>query len=66
MPNGSLTAGTATKMPEIPTPEVGQVLTLHFAPYGGIENVHGDRYFSGGTYIEVEIKAVRKAKVVLE
>lgn len=64
MPTGaSLNAQTPEKKP---TPEVGQTFTLAFNPWSGLCEVYGDNYQKGATYVEVEVKAVKTAKINLE
>ena len=46
-------------------PEIGAKLLLQWNPYGSMYKVEGDPQVPG-TYIEVEITAVKTAKLLLE
>lgn len=76
-PSNSSVLGQATsglgqlnnQMPVAEIPEVGSLLLFAVYPYGGISLVadeQGMSYPIGTKYIEVEVKAERKIRVVVE
>ena len=54
-------------IPKVELPKVGDTLTLFFNNYNGIFLVkEGQPVTSGVEYVEVEVKAIKKAKVSFE
>lgn len=57
----------AKAIPQRELPKVGDTMILHFQPYGGIYEVkEGQQITNGAEYVEVEVKAIKKAKVSFE
>ena len=63
----SLNAAAPLKAPaENPKPEVGAKVLLSWAPYGIMAEVLGGEPMYPGVYVEVEVKSIKTAKLLLE
>lgn len=59
-------APMASNMPETKLPAVGNKMLMVFGPYGA-NLVSDDMHITdGASYVEVEVTAIKKAKVTLE
>ena len=67
MPEASIGAALAAAPKALPAPTVGDTHLMRWDAFGGLRQVReGEPYYANGTYIEVEVKEVKTAKVVLE
>ena len=59
--------GEMKSVKETPMPKVGDVITLQFNPFGGVNVIkEGTAIYGGQDYYEMEVKAIKKAVVSFE
>jgi hypothetical protein len=60
-------SGSVPKVPELKLPEVGDTVWLQVYPYGGTSVIgDGQHAQAGSSVIVLEVKEIKKVKVVLE